>query len=286
MVPIDGNPFWVRDDFELIQIFIFATDLSEYTIEFIQNVAPQLESSDEIELLVEEPTPSKPEWKGKASVKSSKGKAKAKVVESEAEQMAEAPPLARGSNMGEGKAKATEVVAEESVEASAPTKSARAKAKAAENKSMKAEAEKPATRGRKMASATSKTCATAPATRPRSARLAAIHSCWSHFRTPIITIIIELPLPARAPPKRQRKPSPALTEDIDPDTGIFTDRVRSPRPGSPPPPSSRHCCCRCWPIYHSDATLHREACAARRVGSVDGAGSEEGTLKGQGQGKR
>ncbi|KAF7328885.1 hypothetical protein MVEN_02518200 [Mycena venus] len=222
---IDGNPFCARDDFELVQNFLSATDLSEYTIEFIPDEAPQPESLDENEVLVEELAPSKPAWTVKASAKSSKGKAKAKAVESEAEEVVGAPPLARSSKERKGNAKATEVVAEESVEAPALTKTirSRAKAKAVEDAAADTAPERPTTRGRKAARAT------ALATRPRSARLAA------KAAGPSSKPSTAAPAPARAPPKRQRKSSPALTEEIDPDTGIFTGRVRTPRPRSPSP---------------------------------------------------
>ncbi|KAF7328874.1 hypothetical protein MVEN_02517100 [Mycena venus] len=237
MVPIDtvidGNPFCARDDFELVQNVISATDFSEYTIEFVPDEVPQPEvagPSGENEVLVEGPAPSKPARKGKAPAKSSKGKGKAKVVESETSEAEEMVEVAAPTETSKGKGNREKIESEESAEAPAPVRSTRGKAKA-KAAGVDTEAKKPATRGREAASETSKIRATLPATRARSARIAA--KANPNANPPSA--------PAAAAPtsaNRTPSPSPTPTEEIDPDTGIFTGRVRSTIPPPPSPPAA------------------------------------------------
>ncbi|KAJ7216279.1 hypothetical protein B0H12DRAFT_343346 [Mycena haematopus] len=149
---VDSNPYCEAKDFELTLNALSATDLLDYTVEFVPDEVPQPDMDDASGANeVEEAVPPKPARKAKA-----KAPAKAK---------AKAP--AKGSK---GKGKASEVEATEPAE----KRAAKGKGKAREEEPA-APAKQQATRGKKpAASAPSKARPPAPApTRARSARIAA-----------------------------------------------------------------------------------------------------------------
>ncbi|KAJ6510579.1 hypothetical protein C8R45DRAFT_1088738 [Mycena sanguinolenta] len=209
MIPIeavpDSNPYCEPKDFELTVNALSATDLVDYTIEFVPDEVPQPEADDAFsDSEVQEPVPPKRARKAKGLAKGPKGRAKAK---------------------GKGKAK----MVEPETEPEQPTND-KGKAKAVEEEAEPAP--KPATRGRKAtASAPSKARPPAPApTRPRSARIAAAKAGSS----------TQPAVPSQTSPSPSTDPSPDAAQPPAPaPPAVEPSATTPPSPGasSAPPPA-------------------------------------------------